>query len=198
MKSLWGKGRGSETSVHPSTVTVWQIKQKSSWIHTADAKSTVSENMRCLRVTPFPGFIYEHLQWLSKDKRTRQMVSEKHALIQSNTTFRVYTWAVAGNDFPKTRVPLSAKVFPLHAVNAFTGVGTAIIPYFSLLVGAPMVNAHICKQNTVPWLSRSCTYLVGVYGKCTHLQTEWQTWQHSIQQTRIQIFVAKKIIQIKQ
>ena len=154
--------------------------------------------MHCLRVTPFPGFIDEHLQWLNKDKRTRQMVSEKHALIRSKTTFRVYTWAVADNDFPKTRVPLSAKVFPLHAVNAFTGVGTAIIPYFSLLVGAPMVNAHICKQNTVPWLSRSCTYLVGVYGKCTHLQTEWQTWQHSIQQTRIQIFVAKKIIQIKQ
>ena len=35
----------------------------------------VSENMHCLRVTPFPGFIDEHLLWLSKDKRTQQTQS---------------------------------------------------------------------------------------------------------------------------
>ena len=114
IKSLWGNGRGSETSVHPSTVTVWQIKQKPSWIHTADAKSTgfrkhaLSQSNTTSRVyiwaftvtfqrqedtadtkpigfrkhalaqsnTTFR-FIYEHLQWLSKDMRTWQiLVSE--------------------------------------------------------------------------------------------------------------------------
>ena len=196
IKSLWGNGRGSETSVHPSTVTVWQIKQKPSWIHTADAKSTgfrkhaLSQSNTTSRVYIWAFTVtFQRHEDLANTKPTG---FRKHALAQSNTTFRVYIWAVADNDVPKTTVPLSAKVFSLHAVNAFTGVGTAIIPYFSLLVGVPMVNAHICKQNTVPWLSHSCTHLVGVYDKCTHLQTEWQTWQHLIQQTRMQIFVAKK------